>query len=60
MEKTLTALVSAALAVGLAIGLSSCAFHVGFDYNGKTGIDNRTQTQLLNADKHTSRPIQGY
>jgi len=22
--------------------LSGCSFHVGFDYNGKTGIDNQT------------------
>lgn len=31
--------------------LSGCSFHVGFDYNGKTGVDNRTTTKLVKEAK---------
>jgi hypothetical protein len=39
--------VFASAVLAAALGLTGCSFHVGFDYNGKTGIDNRTQTQLV-------------
>lgn len=32
------------LVIALAITLSSCAFHVGVDWNGETAKDNRTYT----------------
>lgn len=45
MEKTFCVLASALVAV--MCSLSGCSFGVEMQYHGQTGIDNRTQTQLV-------------
>ena len=39
------------LLIGCMLYLAGCSFHVGFDYNGKTGVDNRTQSKLAKESK---------
>ena len=41
--------------VGVLISLSACSFHVGTEWHGRTGIDNRTQTELVEAPPEGSR-----
>ena len=33
--------------------LAGCSFHVGFDYNGKTGVDNQTVSPEFKTTKGT-------
>jgi hypothetical protein len=41
-----------ALAAVLAVSiLSGWSFHVGFDYNGKTGVDNQTVSPEFRTNK---------
>ena len=37
----------AAFAVGLATATTGCSFGFEIGYHGRTGLDNRTQTQLI-------------
>lgn len=37
----------------LVFSVSGCSFHVGFDYEGKTEVDNRRTTQsVINKGKY--------
>lgn len=46
MENTESIIVVTLIAIAIALMCAGCAFHVGFDYNGQTGVHNTTATQM--------------
>ena len=44
--------ITIAISALAAILFSGCQLRLGVDWNGKTGIDNRTQTQLVGSEHY--------
>lgn len=51
--KTLGLTIAICAALGISLFTTGCTFHVGIDYNGKTGVDNRTASELQH--KHAAQ-----